>query len=275
MPPLLLSLLFLAACNLSPGDWFLRLRPHVSAHFRNLPERSVEPGWQKLAREHQVRITAATLQIRSIDLLAAAGTSQPFDPANPPPGFSLCHGGHCHASDGRLVAYEDVAAEASGRTTGPVIAASVAGGTWDLLAPAVPILLPCPGAPDCRSGRANITRARIDFAGIRIEGEVRDGPGTLQPIGPATFVVNLNHSNGPLSALIVPLALPADNRHDPDVAVTFALAPTVALLDEVLWAAHVVVQGHIDLNSSPQAPVTRAALNEALTRIPIAVHMQR
>ena len=41
-----------------------------------------------------------------------------LDPAKPPAGYSLCHGGHCHADDGRLVDYAEVQTELLGKTQG-------------------------------------------------------------------------------------------------------------------------------------------------------------
>ena len=57
-----------------------------------------------------------SLEIERVDLdtLAGAGEAQAFDPAQPPEGYTLCHGGHCHALDGRLVPYEEVEAELAG-----------------------------------------------------------------------------------------------------------------------------------------------------------------
>ncbi|HEY0712676.1 MAG TPA: hypothetical protein VGF45_08385, partial [Polyangia bacterium] len=100
----------LAGCQLEPGNWFLNLSPRLSAQYLEVPERAIEPGWQKLASEYQVRVTTAELHIRKIDLIAAPASAAAFDPANPPPGYSLCHNGHCHAADGRLVAYDDIVA---------------------------------------------------------------------------------------------------------------------------------------------------------------------
>ncbi|TXD39337.1 hypothetical protein FRC98_02760 [Lujinxingia vulgaris] len=65
-------------------------------------------------------IEAITLEVTSIRLLSEGGattssdSSEELDPANPPPGFSLCHGGHCHADDGRLVPYDEVLQESAG-----------------------------------------------------------------------------------------------------------------------------------------------------------------
>jgi hypothetical protein len=76
-----------------------------------------QSGWE-------VRMTSATLVLHSLELRGSGGAAAPeqsgeggnvaFDPANPPAGFSQCHGGHCHAEDGSLPTYEEIAAMAAG-----------------------------------------------------------------------------------------------------------------------------------------------------------------
>ncbi|RAL25332.1 hypothetical protein DL240_03735 [Lujinxingia litoralis] len=58
----------------------------------------------------EVGISSVRL-IREVD--GQAGSAD-FDPANPPPGYSLCHNGHCHSDDGRLVDYASIASESGG-----------------------------------------------------------------------------------------------------------------------------------------------------------------
>jgi hypothetical protein len=56
-----------------------------------------------------------SLHLVGVALLAPATGSDTastlFDPANPPPGYTLCHGGHCHRSDGSIASYEEIQAE--------------------------------------------------------------------------------------------------------------------------------------------------------------------
>lgn len=71
-------------------------------------------------------ITSVDLEVTSIRLLSESSGSSAtteLDPANPPPGFSLCHNGHCHADDGRLVPYDEVLQESA---SGPQVVSAVA-----------------------------------------------------------------------------------------------------------------------------------------------------
>jgi hypothetical protein len=262
-----------AGCDLAPGDWFLNLSPHLQAHYVELPERAVEPGWQKLATEYQIQVVTAELHIRKIDLVGSPTNAAAFDPANPPAGYSLCHNGHCHAADGRLVAYEDIAAEAAG---GAIVGATLGGGTWNLLPPSLPTPLACPSSPGCHFGEATFTRASITLDRLRLQGVVRDGPGVTAPVGTTPFLVELIDTPAtPLPAIVVPLPLVADNRHAPDVTLTLTVVATAALLDGVSWAAHPAGPGGIDLSAGPQAAATRASITESLIRLAVQTNLQR
>ena len=39
-------------------------------------------------------------------------------PGKPPPGYTLCHNGHCHHPSGRLVPYAEIEAELAGGGVG-------------------------------------------------------------------------------------------------------------------------------------------------------------
>ncbi|MFP2932804.1 hypothetical protein ACLESO_48200, partial [Pyxidicoccus sp. 3LG] len=117
---LFLPLLLLSGCALEAGEGFAVLEPTVSAAYAPVPSREAGNGFQQLASDFQVRVDAATLGTSHVELLSAGssggggGGGGTFDPANPPPGYSLCHGGHCHRDDGALVDYEDIQAELDG-----------------------------------------------------------------------------------------------------------------------------------------------------------------
>ena len=70
----------------------------------------------------EVSLDSQTALVDSIRLLVpgdSAGGVPDFDPSDPPPGYSLCHNGHCHAADGSLVDYEDIIAGTGGAASGP------------------------------------------------------------------------------------------------------------------------------------------------------------
>jgi hypothetical protein len=61
--------------------------------------------------DNQVTLQDAQFTLLKTEARTGAGTGGTFDPANPPPGYGLCHGGHCHRDDGALVDYADIQAE--------------------------------------------------------------------------------------------------------------------------------------------------------------------
>ena len=54
----------------------------------------------------------------SIEVVTDSAGAEVFDPTNPPPGYSLCHNGHCHHDSGELVDYEDIQLELNEQSGG-------------------------------------------------------------------------------------------------------------------------------------------------------------
>jgi hypothetical protein len=171
----------------------------------------------------EVSFGAANLNLRP------AGTNVSFDPASPPEGFSLCHNGHCHSADGRLVDYEDVAAEVAQR-------AGVSGGvSWPLdvgallTGEAVELPLgPCSGGCELPTGELSTFEVTMTGAKVRArvlrasdEGEVA--------------VVDLD------APLAVVLRVPVEGEVGKDAPVGVRLDARVEVsakwLDEVPWEA--------------------------------------
>ena len=128
----------LAGCTFEAGGPFATLSASLRAGYVVPADRDAGDGWQRLSSDYQVRVTTVRLQLDDIQLLAAGEGAASFDPSNPPAGYSLCHNGHCHSSDGRLVPYADIEAElagASGGQTTPAVSL-VVGEALDLTGPA-------------------------------------------------------------------------------------------------------------------------------------------
>lgn len=122
-----LVLLALAACG--PGQPWGELHASLTARFEPEPARLDSEGRLKTSKSYvleieELQVGIETMRVGMADGAAAGG----FDPANPPAGYSLCHNGHCHSDDGRLVDYEDIQAELAAATgqTGFELVLSVA-----------------------------------------------------------------------------------------------------------------------------------------------------
>lgn len=113
----------LGGCALEPGQpWGEAL---VTAQVAlDAPSDRLRDGRVRTSRDYAVRLDSVELVLSSLALAQRAeGSAGPtaFDPAAPPEGYSLCHNGHCHAADGRLVDYADIETELLGATAnGPL-----------------------------------------------------------------------------------------------------------------------------------------------------------
>lgn len=125
-----------------------------------------------------VQLESAELYVDGVVLEQASegGTGAHFDPANPPDGYSLCHSGHCHSEDGRLVDYEEIAEEAAstGETYTSVASIPVYSGL-DLLAGGA--LRVRQVEPSAELPRAEVQRVTLHAGALRLRGSVQSGPG--------------------------------------------------------------------------------------------------
>jgi hypothetical protein len=284
---LLLPTLLLSACTLDPGEGFAVLEPTVRAEYTPLAAREAGDGFQRLASDFQVRLDAAGLGVSHVELLTAAsggasgggGSGGTFDPANPPPGYSLCHNGHCHRDDGALIDYEDIQAELNGGGGGgaSIVASLHVDGELDLLSPQ-PLTPEC--EPDCELGRAAVSRLRWDVTSVRLEGAVRDSRATPRFAGVRPFRLELaaegeGEEAEPLLELGAGLDVPSDRENKPRVKLDLLLAMAPTLFDAVDWAAATPgADGVVDLGA-PQNAAVRAALLEALAELEPQAEVRR
>lgn len=124
---LLVPALLLAGCTFQPGTGFSTL-DRVAFEASVAPSAARDLGDDTVLTDlgYRVAISEATLSASSLALQElSGGAAGSFDPAEPPPGYTLCHGGHCHAEDGRVVDYADVEAELAGASASFVDRVSV------------------------------------------------------------------------------------------------------------------------------------------------------
>jgi hypothetical protein len=262
--------MFMSACAWDAGEPFATVTPHLEARVHTPEGRDVGMGWQKLASEYQVRFDRMELDTGEITLIDTGLGALGFDPANPPAGYSLCHNGHCHSDDGRLVAYQDIAAElAQGSAARRVLAMPV--GALDLVAGESRPLF-C--VPDCDLPLAEITVGNLDVARVQAAGLVRDGLEPARIDGEVAWTLDWTldvalADDGPL-VMTGSVDLIADRSHDPDVRLELELLISSKILDDVPWA---------ELGSGPFALDTgadaRAAVLQALSEVALDMETAR
>jgi hypothetical protein len=101
-----------ASCALDQGEPWARASFELSVGFEIDETRLDNEGRLITPGDWAIELDPPTLHVDALILqLAGASGAEGFDPADPPDGYSLCHNGHCHADDGRLVDYDEIAAE--------------------------------------------------------------------------------------------------------------------------------------------------------------------
>jgi hypothetical protein len=265
-PLFLLCCLALGGCTWEPGQGFAVVEPTVRAAYESLPSRDVGNDYQRLSSDYQVHVESAELELSGVELIASAGGAPgSFDPANPPPRYSNCHGGHCHRDDGALIPYEQIAEEMGGGGGSRTVVTLPVDQPMNLLAPE-PREVGC--TPDCALPRAEVSQGRWGLETLRIEGTVRDSRPTPRLPGERRFLLNLTSTGeAPVAVLSGPVDLPSDREHPPRAKLALNLVLTAALFDPLDWGALAVeTDGVVDF-ADPANDEARKVLLERLAQL--------
>ena len=219
-----------AGCALEAGDPFATVEPTFAARYAPLAERDAGGGFQQLASDYQVKLTRAELTVESIGLLiGSSGEAAGFDPADPPQGYGLCHGGHCHRDDGALVSYEEIEAELAGGSAGLSTAMVLAVGERDLLEGGR-AALDC--EPSCELPLGTLRRAELRASRLVVEGVVRDGRPERR-LEQRPFRLDAALSSEAAGLVAAQLELPADRASEPRLSLGLTLELTAKLFDQL------------------------------------------
>lgn len=174
-----LAVLLPAGCAFSPGDPWGRLEASLAIEMVPSSGRQDPSGRLITALDYRVRIDSIEVQGGELEVRGTSGgdgeATTAFDPAHPPEGYTLCHGGHCHTTDGRLVPYEEIIGTSGGPTEQPWLVIP-----WGEEAVLVPFggrssvsLGPCP--EDCSLPEGSLSRVQVVLTGLALQGVVFDG----------------------------------------------------------------------------------------------------
>lgn len=180
--------LLAAGCVSGPGQPWGVADLHLEAGFPIPADRRLADGSLLTAAGYGIALERVRLGIDGVDLgMAVTGGPSAFDPSDPPPGYSLCHNGHCHADGGGLPTYAEIAAKLLG-TTGetPGVTLPIEQ-TVVLLSAPQPLPLAATACSDaCVLPRGELQVLRIRTGVLYVEGQVRDvqgGPPRLPVAG--------------------------------------------------------------------------------------------
>ena len=102
-------------CTFSDGSGWTTLTANLSGAFVVGDEHAHANASFTTDNGYDISVEEMHISVGDVRIMGATSPSNPtgvteFDPANPPPGYTLCHGGHCHSADGSLVSYEELEA---------------------------------------------------------------------------------------------------------------------------------------------------------------------
>jgi hypothetical protein len=250
--------LWIPGCAFEEGNPWGRADLGLVLDFQPVDGRLTPEGRLKTASDYAVALDRLSVRVDAMSLvLGASGESAlgEFDPANPPEGYGLCHGGHCHADDGRLVSYEEIAAEMGAEAGGGfrLDLPTVGSGAFDVAGGAAEVAFgECPDACELEEGSLALVEASL--TGLEAEGRVfdrRTGEARRLPEAGVPFRGKVDGS----VVVKVPVSGAVGNGKPVGVRVRASLVLTERVFDRVDWAAGGLPTGDdpLDLSAVPGA----------------------
>lgn len=245
-----------AGCAWEAGQPWGMWHPSVRVRASVPADRQLPDGRFRTASEYLWQIESLQIELADLRLQLAGSSSQlSFDPAKPPAGYSLCHGGHCHAADGRLVDYAEIQAELLGDGAGPAQVAVPLDVTVAMAAEFGPAVAAAP--VDLPLGE--LATLRLAWRAVHLRARVWDGGPTGNRLPGKGIVVSLDLPAASVAAQLTGSTGP----HQPvDVTTRADLAVSVAFLDSLdvagLAASAPIVNGEPQVQLGVAAPATQA-----------------
>ena len=235
-----LSLLSASGCTAEDGTGYGSIEQATLAA-QLIPGEARDLGNQTILTDQAYRVkldksalTFSGVALEELTAQGGGGSGASFDPANPPPGYSLCHSGHCHHDDGRLVDYEDIEIELAGSGGAEFVAVVTLhhDAPLDLWSPArIPVRRfdPSPELPQTTLRKVSARLARFTVAGSVAGGPAGTGIGdTAVPFSVDLDLGDATHER--LTSLVIDREAPGEFQ----VHIAFALNGT--LFDDIDFA---------------------------------------
>jgi len=116
---LMFALALTVGCAWSDGQPWGRAELSASIAFEPPPGRLTQDGLLRTSSDYGISLESFEIYIATVEVNTSANRDViSFNPARPPAGYSLCHNGHCHTDDGRIVDYADVEIALAGAQSG-------------------------------------------------------------------------------------------------------------------------------------------------------------
>lgn len=244
----------IAGCAWQAGTGFGTLRQaDLSAAFSPSASRLDAEGRLKTDNSMRVKVDALSLKVRSLSFSSAtqatSGSGGTFDPANPPAGYSNCHSGHCHRSDGALIAYEDIQAEMNGGKATETTVLSLPGASAVSLLSGTASVPLGTATPSAILAKGSWTKAVLAIESIEATGSVVDPTAEARLGGqPRTWTFKFAPSPQTKRVSVV-----IDRSQPEAVRIKGALAISEKLMDQLDWKSLAASPGTIDLTANATA----------------------
>lgn len=226
-------LLSLSACTTDDGRPWGEIRPTLVVE-QDFTEQ-LQHGALRSNEGFLIEIEELALVLEAFELALADGSAPTsFDPSNPPDGYSLCHNGHCHHADGRLVSYEEIVQELAGDTGASAQKVRLFPENSVVEVTATPHPLALEGCEGCTLDRGDIRGARLYVDELELKLHVRDertGDDARLPAEGVQVIADL-HVHAAVFSL---LELSFGPGHKPFVNLEWVTYVMGTLFDDIAW----------------------------------------
>lgn len=238
--------LFLSlGCTLEAGEGFATMEPGELEVQLDPASARVSGATVLTDMGYEVALDAFEIDVAAVELqelVGGGGGGGSFDPADPPPGFTLCHGGHCHSDEGGLVSYEEIQAMLSGGAVSyePLVTMAVDALVNVLSGEAVALAR---FEPSRELPRGTISRVFLPLEAVRLRGRATGGD-----LGEASVEVNVDAAVS--GGFVATVSRPVNRDQAQTIELSVVVPVSGTLFDGVDFATE----------SSAEAAVVRALL---------------
>lgn len=235
----------LSACTFDDGQPWGTVDFSLETRFDQADR--VSGGRLLTSKNYAVQLDSLQLGLVSVIVRTSSDSAEiSFDPANPPPGYSLCHNGHCHYVDGSLVDYADIEAEVAGASAGGETLVQAIESNVDVIKYTDVELGQC--SNNCELGRVSLRTVDLNVGSISWSGRVFDtrSESRLPPEGielTGSLPISLTYST------LVDAATGPQEEVGIDLDLQYVVAsPILDLFD----FAELAQNGAVDLSAHPE-----------------------
>ena len=277
---LFIFLIFIS-CAFSEGKGFSTLSIDFTTKLVS-EDRDAGNSWYKLNNDYQIKFTNANINIESIAINASSLDEElsSFDPANPPEGYTLCHGSHCHTDDGKIVSYEEIEKELLNKSLDSLFqVVSVPIGDIDLLN-GFSSDLNLGSAKEI--GMMNISEIKLVINSISFYGILKDSRTDKRIMDNQEWSFSLsldsvdsyNTSSTPNNYLQSIVDINSDDESKANIYISLNLSIGASLFDSITWDSLDVENESINLASDENNEV-RYAIREKIANMILETNIER